>query len=429
MSAEATASGRRVRARRAAKLMHACALAFTLAACGGDDDDGDKPSTSPQRDSGPSGPSPTEPDASGPVAGGSSGRGGSNSGGRGGGSGASPAGSSGSAPVSGSDSGPPEPGDEPQACPDVAPDTLPELLSCTGLYADIASKDVASRVVPFAPAVQLWSDGAAKERWIHLPEGTQIDSSAPDAWKFPIGTKLFKEFSHKGHRVETRLFWKIGEGRWVKTSYHWNADETEATRFAGGDVDVAGDKYYIPSAKECDQCHKGRDDRALGFEAGLMGLPGATGLTLAHLADQGLLSDPPAATALTIGDDGTGKAAAALGWLHVNCGVSCHNANPASEGYSSRLQLHLLAEQLDGAAVTGVAARTTTIGVDARTPRWLGKKRITPGSPEQSLVHELPSMRIPARPKDQMPPIASRVVDADGVRVLADWIRSMPSMQ
>lgn len=312
-------------------------------------------------------------------------------------------------------------------CPPVSVSQAPDALSCAGLYADIAQKDLARDVQAFEPAYRLWSDGAEKLRWIYLPKGTQIDSSEPDSWKFPVGTKLFKEFAWKGHRVETRLFWKSAEGRWLKAAYHWNADETEAMRFAGGEVDVAGDKYYIPSAKECDQCHKGRVDRALGFEQILLSLPGATGLTLQKLIDGGLLTDEPSTTNVAIGDDGTGKAAAALGYLHVNCGVSCHNGNPASEGYSSDLRMRLPPDGIDGRAPDGFESIMTTVGVKAKTPRWSGLTRITPGSPESSLLYTLISKRDPANPKDQMPPIASRVVDEAGIAAVEAWIRSLPS--
>jgi hypothetical protein len=307
------------------------------------------------------------------------------------------------------------------------PNQPPELLSCAGLYADIEAKDVEADVHEFAPAHELWSDGAEKQRWIHLPEGTQIDSSDPGDFRFPVGTKLFKEFSWNGHRVETRMFWKTGEGRWLKAAYHWNEDETAAVRFAGGEVDVAGETYYIPSAKECDQCHKGRADRALGFELISLGLSGASGLTLDELIERGLLSETPAQTELEIGDDGTGNAAAALGWLHVNCGVSCHNGNPAAEGYSSDLRLRLPADGVFGGSTAGVDALTTTVDIPAQTPRWSDRTRIVPGSPEDSLLYVLASTRDPAKPKDQMPPIASRRVHDDGLRLLEAWISSMPA--
>ena len=92
----------------------------------------------------------------------------------------------------------------------------PQTLVCTGLFADIAAKLITPGVAAYAPAVPLWSDGAEKKRWISLPAGAVIDTSDPNEWKFPIGTKAWKEFSRDGHRVETRLWQKVRDGFWVR---------------------------------------------------------------------------------------------------------------------------------------------------------------------------------------------------------------------
>ena len=308
----------------------------------------------------------------------------------------------------------------------LATNQLPDKLSCTGLYSNIKEKDLGDRIREYTPAHALWSDGAEKYRWIYLPECQKIDTSDPDSWVFPVGTRLFKEFNWKGHRVETRVFWKVGDNHWLKAAYHWNDKETEAERFAGGDVDVAGDVYYIPSAKECDQCHKGRIDRALGFEQILLSLEGAQGLTLHKLIAENRLTDPPDDVDYELGDDGTGKAAEALAYMHVNCGVSCHNGNSASAGYSTDLRLRLPVDGIDGRSPKKFEAYKTTVGVEATTPQWSGSVRITPGSPGDSLLYTLITARDPAAPKDQMPPVGSRIVDQEGVAAIKAWIKALP---
>ncbi len=364
-------------------------------------------------------------------AGSDAGSSGGGSGDRDGGSGAGAGGKAGSGSGgsghagTGSGGEPPPPLDIPSNCPELAVNQPPEDLRCTGLYTDVAGKEVAAGVESFEPAYQLWSDGAEKARWIYLPPGTQIDNSDPDDWRFPIGTKLFKEFSWNGRRVETRMFWKTSATLWLKAAYHWNDAETEATRFGGGDVDVDGDKYHIPTGTECDQCHKGRVDRALGFEQLSLAVSGATGMTLQRLIDAELLSDPPSQTSFELGDDGTGKAVAALGWLHINCGVSCHNTNSTAEAYKTDMYLRVPVEALDGRSPADLELVTTTVGIDARTPRWADKKRIVAGSPEDSLLYQLISTRDPVNPKNQMPPIASRIVHEQGVMLVGDWIRSL----
>src|SRR5205814_7486285 len=87
----------------------------------------------------------------------------------------------------------------------------PQHLRCTGLYASWERQTIDPANRAYAPAVPLWSDGAQKRRWIFLPAGTRIDSSDMDEWRFPVGTRLWKEFSFGGRHVETRLLWKVGE--------------------------------------------------------------------------------------------------------------------------------------------------------------------------------------------------------------------------
>ncbi|HEX8953626.1 MAG TPA: hypothetical protein VF945_17335, partial [Polyangia bacterium] len=45
----------------------------------------------------------------------------------------------------------------------------PASLSETGLYADGGSATVRTDVRPYTPGYEMWSDGAAKSRWIYLP--------------------------------------------------------------------------------------------------------------------------------------------------------------------------------------------------------------------------------------------------------------------
>src|SRR5512137_3035620 len=79
----------------------------------------------------------------------------------------------------------------------------PPRLADTGLYSDPATLTVDPRNLPFSPQYPLWSDGAAKRRWIRLPPGATIDASDPDEWDFPVGTRVWKEFTF-GRKVETR---------------------------------------------------------------------------------------------------------------------------------------------------------------------------------------------------------------------------------
>ncbi|HVR63854.1 MAG TPA: hypothetical protein VMU50_18260 [Polyangia bacterium] len=304
--------------------------------------------------------------------------------------------------------------------------TPPKTLVCTGLYADIVAKQIAPGVTPYAPAVPLWSDGAEKQRWISLPAGSVIDTSDPSEWKFPVGTKAWKEFSRDGRRVETRLWHKVTATYWVDATYAWNNDETEATQSGGGDIPWGdGGTYHIPTDDECQKCHRGRTDRLLGFEQIELGLPGASGMTLDQLVASGSLSVPPASTAMIIGDDGTGVAAPALAWMHANCGVTCHNDNPGATGYPSGLRLRLDATQMDGRSSADFDSLRTTVGVSVNAPNWAGQTRIIPGDPDHSLLYHLITNRGTG---NQMPPIATSVVDIEHTPLIQAWIAAMPPL-
>ena len=106
----------------------------------------------------------------------------------------------------------------------------PATLECTGLYANLAAKTLTPGVREYAPAYVLWSDGADKRRWIGLPAGSVIDASDPNEWVFPIGTRVWKEFSLQGQRVETRLWQKVTAKFWVNAVYVWNQEQSAALR-------------------------------------------------------------------------------------------------------------------------------------------------------------------------------------------------------
>src|SRR5262249_35165170 len=89
----------------------------------------------------------------------------------------------------------------PRSCQEPPPALIaraPVMLSATGLFADVQTDRLADDVAPYSPRFELWSDGATKRRWVYLPPGTRIDTSDMNAWQFPEGTKLWKEFTQEG---------------------------------------------------------------------------------------------------------------------------------------------------------------------------------------------------------------------------------------
>jgi hypothetical protein len=316
---------------------------------------------------------------------------------------------------------------------------LPERLSDTGLYADLAALAIDPRNRPFAPQYPLWSDGATKRRWVRLPEGATIDARNIDAWELPVGTRFWKEFAFNGVRVETRHFVKTGPDRWVFASYVWSADQRDATRApAGGVPDVAevapGKWHSIPSETDCRACHDSGRTEALGFTALQLsddrdplaphGEPVTPGMiTLGTLLDEGRLAgaDPRLRTAppRIAAADATERAA--LGYLSTNCG-SCHNRQSTIASLGLFLKFSLAAT---GSSVPDAIA--TTVG---QPGHWVvpaapdGASRIVdPGRVDFSaLLHRVKSRR----PSSQMPPIGTVVADKEAIALLTRWIQAMP---
>ena len=104
----------------------------------------------------------------------------------------------------------------------------PALLTETGLYEASRPGAIARGVRQFSPQYPLWSDGAAKARWVYLPAGTTIDTTNTADWVLPVGTKFWKEFTFNGRKVETRFIWRVTESDWIFVSYAWNDEQTEA---------------------------------------------------------------------------------------------------------------------------------------------------------------------------------------------------------
>lgn len=309
-------------------------------------------------------------------------------------------------------------------------DGLPDRLECTGLYTNIASKAMPKEIDEFRPAYPLWSDGSVKTRWVFMPKGASIDASNANSWKFPDGTRFWKEFRNPDgtRRIETRIFVKNGDQDWSRTTYVWNDAETKAMRLDGGkDIDVDGNPYHIPSGEQCNECHGGRRDRVLGFDQVMLGLPGAENVTLETLMAADRLKNMSGSMNYQIGPDPMNDEAQALGWLHTNCGVSCHNNNSNSKAYSNGMRLLLDPSQLDGRPTSEFEAIKTTLGQDVFALQWHGKKRIVPGSPDDSWLYTLITQR--GNPKEQMPPLGSNQVDTEHTDLIKRWISNLPKSE
>jgi len=267
---------------------------------------------------------------------------------------------------------------------------LDDLMG-TGLCMDKACTQINTQdIYEYTPRYALWADAASKRRWIYLPPGTQIDTTDPDHWLFPTGTKIWKEFTSGSTRVETRFIWHMGTGNavtdWFYVAYQWNATNDDATAVPTGASDVNGTTHDIPSRAQCKACHENfQPSRVLGFGAIQLDLHAAAGeLDLdGVIANNWLTAPPPGTTPRYPMPSLHGQEPAALGYLHANCG-HCHNPN--SQVYTANGITMVLRESV---ATLGSVGETppymTAVGQTAKTGVPGGQTTIVvPGDPTMS---------------------------------------------
>lgn len=195
-------------------------------------------------------------------------------------------------------------------CGAGATDEIPTDIVCTGLYTDITTKTIAPTARRYAPAVAFWSDGLEKDRYIQIPDGQTIDDSAPDDWRFPIGTKVWKDIHNGATKLETRF--------------------------------------------------------------------------------------------------------------HVNCRITCHNSNPGSIAYTTELHMRLGFDEVSTKPAEQWEVYTTLVNVETTSPGREGT-RVVLGKPEESALIEA----MGKRGDGQMPPIATKIVDANSVATVRSWIKGL----
>lgn len=306
---------------------------------------------------------------------------------------------------------------------------MPQTLAETGLCLDAGCTQIAPGVREYTPHFELYSDTATKKRWIYLPPGTQIDTSDMDFWQFPVGTKLWKEFTRGGTRVETRLVWRIGAGTassdWFYAAYVWNATQ-DATHWAEfGEVDANGTPHDVPGKALCRQCHENvKPSRVLGFSAIQLDLDGpGTNLDLADLITLNLLSNPPTRPSTAVPFfpfDGTSDPTVkpALGYLHANCS-HCHNPTSSVQN-NTLLNLRLTVGTVGTTATT--AAYTTAVNVMTQNAINGHNTIVYKGDPSMSVMID----RFEATNGNRMPAAGTEFMDTTGDTILKAWIAAIP---
>jgi uncharacterized repeat protein (TIGR03806 family) len=320
----------------------------------------------------------------------------------------------------------------------------PRLLSQTLGFADVASLQPGTGLLPYAVESPLFSDGASKQRWLALPSGSKIGFSESGAWTYPEGTVFVKEFDmalderepEALRRLETRFLIAAAGGGFYGLSYVWNPEQTDAElrreghdevlRIVGDDGTPRAQTYSFPAQGDCARCHSQAAGGALGprtaqlngdFEYTDSAGQAFTANQLAIWGQLGLFDRPVGARSrskyprlVNLSDVSQPVERRIRSYWDSNCSM-CHNADSPIPSWDARYTTELEKQGvLDAESYAG--------------PRSDGLLLITPGDPERSLM----VLRAASTdPRMRMPPLLRNAVDAEYVDLLRSWIASLPA--
>ena len=327
----------------------------------------------------------------------------------------------------------------------------PQFLSQTGIFTNLATLATAAGVIPYDVPNPLWSDAAAKRRWVILPNNGNFDTAAEDIvfseegnWLFPAGTVFVKHFEVNTdannpaaiRRLETRLLICTAGGGKYGVTYKWNEAGTdaelleqgfdEAYSYAKGDGSVEQRLWTFPSRGDCMICHNDTAGQALGFRTAPLNSnyhyasTGRTANQLSTLNSLGAFNVTLTATQLEnyiesrpLNDTTAPVEHRVRSYLDMNCS-HCHQPGGAGDGFDARLGTALNLQNI----INGIPQRYEALGPDGRY--------IVPGNTALSAIN----VRAGAvNNGDAMPPVAKNMAHANGVAVLQSYINGLSAAQ
>lgn len=295
---------------------------------------------------------------------------------------------------------------------DDSRDSVPQWLSETDLFTDVANFELAPGFEPYSVNSPLWSDYAEKPRYIRVPDGQSVTVDRDGEFVYPTGTIFVKQFNLNDRRRETRVMVRVDDD-FYSLGYRWNCDGTDA-RLVVGDSTYEQD-WHFPSFGQCWACHRA-DNRIIGFtpeqlEDGQGQIQRLTERAVLYM--DGYRPQPLARPE----DPNAAIEARALAYLAANCG-GCHHAGASYHG-GGQTWIATPGIPLSARGLIGAPHHNYPVAAGLGIP---AAPLIDPGNPDNSLL----LARMKTTNVDlQMPPLARKVVDDLGVEVVEEWIRSM----
>jgi hypothetical protein len=317
---------------------------------------------------------------------------------------------------------------------DPAPVHPPARLSDTHLFRNLTTLRPATGLVPYSIRSPLWSDGASKKRWVHVPAGQTATMAADGTVTLPKGSILVKQFDlpddaqplARSKRLETRIM-VVGQDTTYGLTYVWNSLGTDADLLGEAIHENIGDvvpekarSWHFPSFGECWSCHR-EANRILGFRGEQLNftLPGGdnqiTSLTAKGIFGAQAAGAAPAPLA-DPSDVNASIEARASAYLAANCS-SCHRPGYSFLGGTTWNAMPGVLPANRGlvGAVHHNAPMATALGLP-------NSPLITKGNPNASVLIG----RIRSTDRDlSMPPLGRTQVDPVGNAVLTAWVQSL----
>lgn len=292
-------------------------------------------------------------------------------------------------------------------------------LSGTGLFLSTAALLPTVELIPYEVNSPLWSDGAAKKRWMKIPEGQRISFAQEGAWDLPTGTILIKHFEiNLGaptlRRLETRLLIRR-DTQWEAYTYKWNAGQTDAELLSPSPYSERlthangyTQRWMYPSQAQCFECHQNSRGIALGFNT--LQLGGKNASQIQAWNELRLFSEDISNSRLVAyadpSDATQSLSVRARSYLAANC-MHCHYTLENTQ-VPIDLSFNVPVGKMQ---ILDAVPHASDLGIP-------GGKLVVPGNKELSILWH----RMKSTGPERMPFLGSRVVDPLGVELIGQWI-------
>lgn len=326
---------------------------------------------------------------------------------------------------------------------------LPAQISQTGIFSNTPAMTVKAALIPYNVNAPLWSDNATKTRYFAVPNSgapytpdEQITFTTNGQWTFPVGSVFVKTFElvtneatpAQKRRLETRLFVCDTNGGAYGVTYKWRTDNSDADLILVGqneniNVTTAGgvqsQVWYYPSPSDCLQCHTPAANYVLGLNTrqfnGNCTYP-ATAQTdnqLRTLNRVGLFNPAfnetniatythlSSLTNLSISLDERARS-----YLDANCS-HCHRPGGAGITMDARYDTPFTNQNILNALLSKGDLGADNARVVVAKDIWRSVLYGRMNSTDTSV---------------KMPPLARNLIDTNAVKVMGDWINSLPGI-